>query len=116
MKARVVGRDMLPSCPPSRTREPRVPTAKDSFHGFIALLIVFACQPAATAHGHFPRADDASGVPTYYLEDAMHSVIGTADGAGVPVAHFHFDAIGNVRAGGIISQHRERLDYRPRCF
>jgi RHS repeat-associated protein len=41
---------------------------------------------------------DANGAATYYLEDAMGSVIALADGTGTPTALFAYDAFGNVRA------------------
>ncbi len=42
---------------------------------------------------------DSAGTAAYYLEDAMGSVIGIADGAGALSASVGYDAFGNVRSG-----------------
>ena len=48
--------------------------------------------------GEHPLARyDATGDATYYLRDAMGSVIGLVDGAGTGSARIHYDGFGNVR-------------------
>ncbi|MCC6876889.1 MAG: RHS repeat-associated core domain-containing protein [Sandaracinaceae bacterium] len=47
--------------------------------------------------GEHPMARfDAAGAPVYYLRDAMGSVIGLVDAAGVSSSRIHYDGFGNV--------------------
>lgn len=48
--------------------------------------------------GHLPLLRFTDGQPTYYLDDAMGSVIALADADGAPVARFDYDGFGNLRS------------------
>ncbi|MCL4267259.1 MAG: hypothetical protein KJ069_29035 [Anaerolineae bacterium] len=49
------------------------------------------------ANGHPLMRFDATGSPTYYLPDAMGSILALADETGNGVASFHYDSFGNLR-------------------
>jgi RHS repeat-associated protein len=66
------------------------PQAVTSGDGAILEAYVFAGEHAITRF-------DATATPSYYLRDAMGSVIGMTDGSGALTSEVQWDAFGNVR-------------------
>ena len=62
--------------------------------------------------GTLPLMRFEAGTPTYYLTDAMGSVIALTDGNGEATAHFDYDGFGNPLGGSTVPASSLGGDYR----